>query len=92
MRFSRTSTFYDISISYLAARRHKTLALSIVHVLMEAEYTGCSLNIVFFSKILKYSELLPFSVFPRRQCMYTHQAGRTPAELAELRKITKHNI
>ena len=34
---------------------------------------------VFFSKILKHSGLLPFSVFPRCQCVYTHQAGRTPA-------------
>ena len=41
--------------------------------------TGCSLDIVFSSKILKYSGLLPFSVFPRRHCVYTHQAGRTPA-------------
>ena len=32
-----------------------------------------------FFKILKYSGLLPFSVFPRCQCVYTHQAGRTPA-------------
>ena len=31
--------------------------------------TGCSLNIVFYSRILKYSGLLPFSVFPRCQCM-----------------------
>ena len=29
-----------------------------------------------FSKILKYSGLLPF---PRCQCVYTHQAGRKPA-------------
>ena len=42
-------------------------------------YIGCSLNIVFFSRILKYSGLLPFSVFPRCQCVYTHQAGRTAA-------------
>ena len=41
--------------------------------------TGCSLNIVFFSNILKYSGLLPFSVFPRCQCVYAHKAGRTPA-------------
>ena len=41
--------------------------------------TGCSLNIVFFSEIFKYSGLWPFSVFPRCQCVYTHQAGRTPA-------------
>ena len=32
-----------------------------------------------FSKILKYSGLLPFSVFPRCQCVYTRQVGRTPA-------------
>ena len=38
--------------------------------------TGCALNIVFF---LKISCLLPFSVFPRCQCVYTHQAGREPA-------------
>ena len=41
--------------------------------------TGCSLNIVFFQKILEYSELWSFSVYPRCQCVYTHQAGRTPA-------------
>ena len=29
-----------------------------------------------FSKILIY---FPDSVFPRCQCVYTHQAGRTPA-------------
>ena len=64
---------------------------------MSSEATECSLNIVFFKKILKYSGLLPFSVFPWCQCVYTHQAGRTPAELAEFRKVTqnckeKHNI
>ena len=32
--------------------------------------TGCSLNIMFFSKILEYSGLLPFSVFPLCQCVY----------------------
>ena len=32
-----------------------------------------------FSKILKYSGLLHFSVFPRCHCVYTHKAGRTPA-------------
>ena len=40
--------------------------------------TGCSLNIVFFWKIFKYSRLWSFSVFPRCQCVYTHQPGRTP--------------
>ena len=34
--------------------------------------TGCSLIIAFFPKIFKFSELWPFSVFPRRQCVYTH--------------------
>ena len=33
----------------------------------------------FFLKFLKFFGLLPFSVFPRCQCVYTHQAGRTPA-------------
>ena len=42
-------------------------------------YTGCSLKFVFFPKILKYSGLWPFSIFPRCQCVYTHQAGRKPA-------------
>ena len=37
------------------------------------------LNIVFFPKILKYSRLSAFSVFPQCQCEYTHQAGTTPA-------------
>ena len=32
-----------------------------------------------FSEFLKYSGLLPFSVFSLCQCVYTHQAGRTPA-------------
>ena len=41
--------------------------------------TGCSSNIVFFPKILEYSGLWSFSVFPRCKCVYTHQAGRTPA-------------
>ena len=42
-------------------------------------YTGCSLNIVFLPNILGYSELWSFSVFPWCLCVYTHQAGRTPA-------------
>ena len=33
---------------------------------------------MFFSNILEYSGLWPFSVFPRYQCVYTYQAGRTP--------------
>ena len=33
----------------------------------------------FFPKILKYSGLWPFSVCPRCKCVYTYQAGRTPA-------------
>ena len=53
---------------------------SVCHnVLKCRKVTGWSLNSVFFSKILKYSGLLPFSVFPRSQCVYTLQAGRTPA-------------
>ena len=53
-------------------------------------YTGCSLNIVLFPKILKYSGLWPFSVFPWCQCAYANQVGTSAAvELAEFRKITK---
>ena len=33
----------------------------------------------FFLTILEYSGLLSFSVFPRCQSLYTHQAGRTQA-------------
>ena len=32
-----------------------------------------------FSKIFKYSGVLSFSLIPRCQCVYTHQAGRKPA-------------
>ena len=38
--------------------------------------TGCSSNIVLFPIFKKYSGLWPFTVFPRCQCVYTHQAGR----------------
>ena len=58
-------------------------------------YTECSLNIVFFQKILEYSELWSFSVYPRCQCVYTHKAGWKPglaAELAELRKIQNFKV
>ena len=47
--------------------------------LNEQGLTGCSLDIVFFPKILEYIGLWSFSVSPRCQCVYTHQAGRTPA-------------
>ena len=40
--------------------------------------TGCSLNISFFPKILKYSGLWPFFVLPQCQCVYKHKAGRKP--------------
>ena len=62
--------------------------------------TGCSSNIVFFLKMLKYSGLWHFSVFPLCPCVYIHVAGRTPAlqqnwqsselNIKILRK--KHNI
>ena len=56
--------------------------------------TGCSLNIVFFPKILKYFGLWPFSVFPWCQCVYyTHQEGRTPALQKNWQSRQKdHNI
>ena len=37
----------------------------------------------FLPKILKYSGLWPFSVFPRCQFVYTQQAGRKPALLQQ---------
>ena len=48
---------------------------------------------MFFSKILKYSRLLPFSGFPRCQCVYSHRrcsrTGRVQKNHKILRK--KHN-
>ena len=51
----------------------------------------------FFQRFLEYSGLWPFSVFPCCQCVYTHQAGRTPAlqqssEKSHFFKGKKHNI
>ena len=43
-----------------------------VHYIMLLK--GCALY-YFFQKNLN----IPDSVFPRRQCVYTHEAGRTPA-------------
>ena len=52
--------------------------------------TGCSLNIVFFSG---YFEIFwPFYVFPRCQCVYTHQVGRTPALQQNWQSSENHNI
>ena len=57
--------------------------MSLIHILVyhgtPAACTRCSFNIMFFSKVSKYSGLLPFSVFSRCQCVYTHQAGKKPA-------------
>ena len=51
--------------------------------------TGCSLNIVSFPKILKYSGLWPFSVFPRCQCVFTHKARRKPTLQQNLQSSEK---
>ena len=45
-----------------------------------------------FSKILKYSGLWPFPVFPRCQYVYTHQAGRKPALQADSGRVRKNHI
>ena len=37
-----------------------------------------------------YSVLWPFSVFPRCQCVYTHQAGRTHALQQNWQSSEKH--
>ena len=43
-------------------------------------YTGCLLNIVFFSKDFRIFRTLVFLCFPLvSMCVHTHQAGRTPA-------------
>ena len=44
-----------------------------------------------FPKILKYSGLWPFSVFPRRQCVCTQHTGRKPPENHNILS-KKHNI
>ena len=93
--------FSFICISFRSFVRHKTSYKAfhcVICVELEIEIhlnTGCSLNSGCFSKILKYSGLVRFSVFPR--CVYTHQAGRTPAlqqdwQSSENFKISKHNI
>ena len=51
---------------------HTNISLSVSFYLQDVHY-------YFFLKILRYSGLSPFSVFPRCQCVYTHQAERTPA-------------
>ena len=65
--------------SYLRATEYMYIISQRGNYSREKPGTGCSLNIVFFLNILKYFVLWPFSVFPRRQCLYTHKAGRTPA-------------
>ena len=42
-----------------------------------------------FWNILKYPGLWPFSVFPLCQCVYTHQAGRTPALQQNWQRLEK---
>ena len=68
-----------ILIAYMLPPSWRKLRKTSFIILSSHLYTGCSLNIVFFPKILKYSGLWPFSVFPRCQCVYTYQAGRTQA-------------
>ena len=52
--------------------------------------TGCSLNIMFFSKILKYSGVLPFSVFPRCQYMCTHTRHVEHQRCSRTRRFQKN--
>ena len=42
--------------------------------------------------VLEYSGLCPFSVLPRSQCVYTHQACRTPARCSKLAEFRKSQI
>ena len=56
------------------------LLLTYMYYIQYIQYTtGCSLNIVFFSKDFRIFQTLIFSVFPWCQCVYTHQEGRTTA-------------
>ena len=57
------------------------------------EDTGCSLNIVFFSKILKYIPDFGLSRFPLGSvCVHNGRSNTSAAaELAEFRKITTFN-
>ena len=85
---------------FLNSRRMQDTRNSSLKAAVNRTYpTGRSLNIVFFLKTLKYSGLWSFSVFPLCQCVYTHQAGRTPAlqqnkQSSENHKVLrkKHNI
>ena len=86
-----TSILYSLpnQISFLSCSfsPHSIIMFSLEPTLCMYIYRVFIIYCVFLLN-LKYSGLWPFSVFLRRQCVYTHRAGRT-AELAEFRKITK---
>ena len=51
--------------------------------------TGCSINIVSFPKILKYSGLWPFSVFPRHIRQVEHQCCSRTGRIQKNHNILK---
>ena len=61
----------------------KNILKSFIHLWLtmvtQSNLLNHPLNILSFWKILKYSGLFPFSIFPRCQCLYTHKEGRTLA-------------
>ena len=59
---------------YVSTEKYAELFSEPSILLLLLLYTGCSLNIVFFSKILKY---IPDSGLSQCQCVYT-MAGQTP--------------
>ena len=71
-------TLLKLKLSKLDITIYK-LPVTLCVIVRVCVYTGCSLIIVFFLKILKYSGLWSFSVFHLCQCVYTHRAGRKPA-------------
>ena len=67
---------FSLPRHYAPPQPHSTIQYHfcfIIHIIYRVFIKYCV-----FPKILKYSGLWLFSVFPRCQCVYTHQAGRTP--------------
>ena len=61
-----------------------------IHRHILPSYTGCSLNIVFFTKILDYSGLLPFSVFSHTRQVEHQRCSRT-GRVQKNHKILRKN-
>ena len=85
-----------ICISYAKAKGEKSLLLGPLETRIkrvENVCTGCSLNIVFFTKTFEYSGLWSFSVLVS-VCVHTlgRQNTSAVAKLKEFRIITKFSV